>query len=123
MRGALFLVIGIALCLTGLSQIAVAQQGDNQEQNVTGSISGQVVDSDGSPLYGVKITLEGGRLAEPIEVETNGQDNFELKGLTPGQYKLTAELTGFITVMQEGIPVEAGKELVLTITMNPTESL
>ena len=124
MRGTLLFlgIVGIALFITGLPQIAIAQQGDHQKQNETGSISGQVVDRNGSLLYGVKVTLEGRALEEPIEEETNGLDNFEFEGLAPGYYQLTVALAGFITVNQEGIPVEPGKELVLEITMNPVRS-
>lgn len=124
MNGARFFLvaIGLAFFTTGLPQTAIAQQEDHQKQNETGSISGQVVDRDGSPLYGVKVILEGQALEEPLEVETNGVDDFEFEGLEPGHYKLTAERMGFITVKQEGIPVEPGRELMLTITMNPVET-
>jgi hypothetical protein len=124
MKGARFFLvaIGLVLFVAGLPQIAMAQLGDQQKQDETGSLSGQVVDRDGSLLHGVKVTLEGPSLEEPLEVETNGVDNFEFKELQPGHYTLTAECMGFITVKQEGIPVEAGRELMLVITMNPEET-
>jgi hypothetical protein len=124
MKGARFFLvaIGLTLFITGLPQIAMAQLSDQQKQDETGSLSGQVVDRDGSLLPGVKVTLEGPSLEEPLEVETNGVDDFLFEGLVPGHYKLTTERMGFITVKQEGIPVEAGRELMLVITMNPVET-
>lgn len=114
-------VVGFAVLIAGLPPIADAQQRETRGRQVTGGLSGQVVSPQGSPLFGVKITLEGQELEEPLEEETDGAGEFQFQELEPGDYELTAELVGFITVRQEGIPVGAGRELVLKITMNPVE--
>lgn len=88
----------------------------------TGTIVGRVLDIKGSPLFGVVLTLEGPSLDEPVRKESDGEGKFVFKKLEPGFYKITAELFGYLTVTQEGIPVEANREIEITIVMNAVET-
>jgi Ca-activated chloride channel homolog len=60
------------------------------------SIRGKVVDSGGGVIPGatIEITLNGARVASVV---TNEKGEFEVNGLGPGDYVVTASLTGFRT--------------------------
>jgi len=58
----------------------------------TGTIRGTVVDVKGQPADAVKITIEYKEgMTKKYEVKTNKRGEFIQIGLTPGQYKVTAE--------------------------------
>jgi|RifCSP16_2_1023846.scaffolds.fasta_scaffold101601_2 uncharacterized protein (DUF2141 family) len=89
------------------------------QESDMGSLSGTVQDANESPLGGVKVTVEGSSQTEPIVVETDKSGKFGIEELEAGLYKVTAELMGYATVTQEGIPIEAAHHYELEITMNP----
>ena len=58
----------------------------------TGTIRGTVVDVKGQPADAVKIPIEYKEgMTKKYEVKTNRKGEFVQIGLTPGQYKVTAE--------------------------------
>jgi hypothetical protein len=59
----------------------------------SGDVVGVVVDSTGSPLPGATVTLSGIGRAQTDTSDGNG--GFAFSGLVPGQYRLSASLTGF----------------------------
>lgn len=71
----------------------------------TGSIYGTVTDSDGNPLPGVTVTLEGPNFGRQ-SVVTDIDGSYRFPSLPPGRgYTLTFELDGFKTVVQKDIEV------------------
>ncbi len=80
---------------------AAAQTGD-------GNLRGYVKDESGAILPGVSVTATSSELLAPVASVTDGAGLYRLNNLPPGNYVITAELTGFSTVRREGILVRAG---------------
>ena len=67
----------------------------------TGSITGVVTAADtGNPLRGAEIRVTGGSQAplRPRGTVADGEGRYEITGLPPGQYTVTASKTGFAAV-------------------------
>ncbi|MCC6988585.1 MAG: carboxypeptidase regulatory-like domain-containing protein, partial [Acidobacteria bacterium] len=80
---------------------ALAQTGD-------GNRRGYVKDESGAVLPGVSVTATSSELIAPVSSVTDGAGLYRLNNLPPGNYVITAELTGFSIVRREGILVRAG---------------
>jgi tetratricopeptide (TPR) repeat protein len=82
-RRALILAIAL-LAAVAFSSPATAQS--------TGMVKGKVVDAQGQPVEGVKVTIEFKEgITRRHEVKTNKKGEFIQIGLPPGGYKVTAE--------------------------------
>jgi hypothetical protein len=58
----------------------------------TGMVKGKVVDAEGKPVDGAKITIEfAGGVSRKHETKTNKKGEYLQIGLAPGPYKLTAD--------------------------------
>lgn len=73
-------------------------------QRRTGTISGHVADRQGAVLPGARVKLQPGE----ITTTTDGQGEFTLIGLAPGDYTLTVSYVGFITFTQS-VKIIAGE--------------
>ena len=95
----------LAACLVLLPSVVRAQ----------GTIAGQISDSTGSILPGVTVEASSEVLIEGARsTVTDGQGRYQITALRPGTYKVTYSLTGFRTVLREGIELTAG----FTATVN-----
>jgi TonB-dependent receptor len=86
----------LVLC-AGLAQVALAQTGH-------GTISGRAVDKENAVLPGARVRLQPG----DISLATDGQGEFTIPGLAPGNYTLTISYVGFTTFSQQ-VKVTAGQ--------------
>ena len=85
---------------------------------LTGSINGKVVDTEGNPLPGVTVTVEGPALQGKMSFVTTETGSFRFPALPPGSdYQITFELSGFKTVIRKGLNVSVGKTTAVTIQM------
>jgi Carboxypeptidase regulatory-like domain len=87
-----------ALCLLALlflAPLAFAQ--------TTGSVSGVARDSSGAPLPGVLVSISGPQMPLGRTATTRSDGTFQFLNLTPGTYKLRAELQGLGAFQQEVI--------------------
>ena len=76
-------------------------------------IVGQVRDESGGVLPGVTVEAASPALIEKVRtVVTDDQGRYRIEGLRPGAYKLTFTLTGFGTLVRDG--VEAPSDIVVT---------
>ena len=73
-------------------------------QHSTGSISGRAVDRQGAILPGAQVKLQPG----DISAATDGQGQFNLIGLAPGEYTLTISYVGF-AIFTKQVQVTAGQ--------------
>ena len=78
-----------------------------QESSTTGSISGSVLDTNGSVVPGAAVKITG-PLGERTAT-TNDQGNFEVQGLVPGSYTVRVEKTGFKSGEVTNVTVLIGK--------------
>ncbi len=105
-----FLVFTSAILLIALfAGTAYAQTG--------GSLSGYVKDEQGAVLPGVTVTARSPDLIRPATDITDDRGFYRVVNLPPGEYELTAELTGFATVKREGILLRANANFAIDVTM------
>ncbi len=78
-----------------------------QETSTTGSISGSVLDANGSVVPGAAVKITG-PLGERTST-TNDEGNFEVQGLVPGSYSVRVEKSGFKSGEVTNITVLVGK--------------
>jgi len=74
----------------------------------TGDISGKVTDNTGAVVPGVNVTLTGPALPQPLTASTSETGTYQFPRIPIGGYDLKFELTGFKTVVRQGIRVEIG---------------
>src|SRR5579863_4399993 len=86
-------------------------------QQITGSITGSVVDSSGATVVGasVKLTNTGTAFAQTATTDQAG--NFQFLLLQPGTYVVEASSAGFKTFRRDGIIVEADRSLAVPVTL------
>ena len=93
-------------CLLGLgllSTSAVAQQ-------LTGTMSGIVKDSQGAVVPGVTVTATSDALlGGPRTVVTNEMGTYQFTTLPPGTFQLSFGLSGFVTLKREGVVVQVAQ--------------
>src|SRR3989442_14361502 len=73
------------------------------------AIGGTVTDATGSVLPGVTVEARSPALIEQVRtVFTDGAGRYQIVELRPGTYSVTFTLTGFNTVVREGIELTTG---------------
>jgi iron complex outermembrane receptor protein len=77
-------------------------------------VSGWVLDQTGAPLPGVTVTVRGAR-TWTAQTDTTGA--FELRELPPGDYSVTAGLTGFETATR-AVTLQPGSRLSLSLMLS-----
>ena len=83
-------------------------------QGTTGSINGTISDNTGAVLPGVTVTVSGPAIMGVQTGTTNEQGQYRFPSLPPGTFRVQYELSGFSTVVREGIAVNIG----FTATVN-----
>ena len=86
-------------------------------QDTTGSISGTVVDEQKAVLPGVTILV--------TQVETGAQrtqlsdehGRYRVLSLPPGPYRVTADLSGFRSIVRDQLTVAIGRDLLVDVEM------
>src|SRR6185369_6029855 len=86
-----------------------------QETSTTGSISGSVLDSNGSVVPGAAVKITG-PLGERTAT-TNDQGNFDVQGLVPGSYTVRVEKAGFKSGEVTNVTVLVGKSISTRIAL------
>jgi hypothetical protein len=91
-----------------------------QTQITTAGIEGVVVDASGGVLPGVMVEVRnvGTNLTRTLQTDMEGR--FTALQLPPGLYKVTFTLSGFATLVQDGVVVNIGQSLRLSPTMRPS---
>ena len=102
-------LLGLVL-LTALALPASAQ-------TPSGEISGTVVDSSGSVLPGVRVTLTNSGTNAIRLTQTNETGVYVFPAVPPGTYSLKVELEGFSTAQQTTINVQVGSANRFPFTM------
>jgi hypothetical protein len=93
-------VIAAALVLCAASATFARQQ--------TGEIFGRVTDSSGAVLPGATVSVQGASLIQPRIVVTSATGTYRIPELPIGAYRVSFELAGFRSVVQEDIRVTIG---------------
>jgi hypothetical protein len=77
-------------------------------QSQTGEIFGKATDASGAVLPGVTVTVTGPVLLQPLTAVTSDTGTYQFPRLEVGTYTVKFDLTGFKTVVNEGIRVTVG---------------
>lgn len=80
----------------------------------TGAVNGRVSDESGAALPGVTINLSSPSMQGTRTTVTGSDGSFRFPAIPPGEYRVSYELTGFATVVREGVRVGLG----FTATLN-----
>jgi hypothetical protein len=97
-----------------LALLVVLFQGTWALAGTSGSLTGQVVLNDGTPLAGANVTATSP--SESISTTTDATGHFGFVSLIPDTYSLTVSKDGFDTVSQAGLTVIADNSSSTTIT-------
>jgi hypothetical protein len=81
------------------------------------SLAGKVTDSTDAVLPGVTITALHVDSGNTFVAVTDASGEYRINALRPGVYTLTAELTGFTTVMRDRFELLVGQRAVLNLKM------
>jgi protocatechuate 3,4-dioxygenase beta subunit len=71
-------------------------------QSTAAMVSGTVVDEQKGALPGATITIRNLDSGQVRTTATDARGAFQIVGIPPGRYEVTAELTGFARVMHSG---------------------
>ena len=110
MRSPLLMVAALAAILLFGTPPALAQTG-------LGSLRGVVTDAQGGALPGVTVTATSPDMIGPQIDVTNERGEYRLINLSPGTFKVTAELPGFATFIREGILIRTGSTFQVNVQM------
>jgi len=110
-RVALLLVISMLL----VAGVALAQT------STSGAINGTVSQA-GTPLPGVTVEVRSNALQGARTEVTGANGTFRFNNLPPGDYNLTATLSGFNTVNQKNVAVGLNRTVTLEVSMSPQVS-
>lgn len=83
----------------------------------TGSISGEVRDSQSGVLPGVTVTASSPAQIGVLTTVTNDAGIYRFPSVPPGEYKLQFDLPGFQGVVREGVRITLGFNAQVNITM------
>ncbi len=107
---ALRLSLIVALLLAAIPGTATAQH------VTTGSISGQVLDADSSPLVDATVTSMSSQGTKITRTDAKGR--FLIPHLTPGTYDVAVRLNGYQSVEQSDVTVSLGQRIELHFTLD-----
>jgi len=96
----------LQFCLAVFALLALTCSAFAQVQN--GQITGTVTDPSGAAIANAKVTVTNMGTNLSISTTTNSSGNYTVKELPLGTYKVTAEASGFKTVANTDITVNAG---------------
>ncbi|HEX4348392.1 MAG TPA: carboxypeptidase regulatory-like domain-containing protein [Vicinamibacterales bacterium] len=74
-----------------------------------GNINGAVTDQQGGALPGATVVAQGVDFSK--ETTTTSDGAYHFLDLAPGSYKITASLSGFQTLVRDGVIVEIGRDI------------
>ena len=110
-RAPQLLALPLMLVWALMAAIPVAAQGTG------GAIIGTIKDAQGGVLPGVSLTVRNVETGVSRTVVTEGDGTYRFAGLPPGDYDLTAELSGFAPTTLKGLNLTINLEVRRDLTM------
>jgi hypothetical protein len=119
-RKCLCFIVGFGLLLPAafaLPQTTAAVQATAQSQSAAGSLRGQVTDPSGAAIANANVVLTAPAAdSTPIKTQSDGQGQYEFKGLSAGQYTLNVVAEGFALYENDNVII-ANQPLRLNVAM------
>ena len=97
----------LVFCLTSILATAASAQ-------TSGTLRGRITDPSGAVISGATVTATGPD-GKPVSAVTNHQGAYEIKGLAPGSYNVTATAKGFAVDQEAEVQIVAGQPQQLDI--------
>jgi hypothetical protein len=95
-------------------------------QDTTGTILGTITDASGGVLPGVSVTVKNTDTSQSRTIVTDDGGRYRVPLLAPGHYEVTAQISGFQTMVRSGITVTVGQQAVVDARLslgNVSESI
>jgi hypothetical protein len=87
-------------------------------QTTSGTVTGHIVDTQGLPLPGVTVTVEGRNLQRAVIGISSEHGDYVIPHLPPGTFEISFELSGFER-QQRVVNIAPTQRLPINITMGP----
>src|SRR3984957_16561122 len=110
-----FIRLLAAACLAFSAIISAQQLATN-----AGAINGEVTDTSGAAIPGVKVTISSPALQGEQVFTTNEQGNYRFPDVPIGLYRITYEASVFATVDRRQVNVTLGFTVTINTTMTPS---
>jgi len=81
----------------------------------TGMLKGKVVDAQGAPVDGAKVTISAKSVKNSREVKSNKKGEWVQIGLFPGEYSITAEKDGNKGTVETRVSIGENPELMIRV--------
>jgi hypothetical protein len=94
-----------------------ALAGPTYAQEFRGTFSGSVKDPQGAPIPRAKVVITEVATGNKSETLTSATGEYTVPFLKPGEYQITAEVSGFKKFVRNGLTLETGQHPVIDITM------
>jgi hypothetical protein len=99
--------------------LALLSASTAKAQTTTGSIYGTVTDSSGAVIPGATITVTNVETNAAVSAKTSGTGDYIFPVLNPGSFKVTAKMTGFNSVTETDLRLDANQNLNASFSMTP----
>jgi hypothetical protein len=104
------IVASVIFCAPALTRL--------QAQSFTASLQGNVKDASGAVVPGVTVLLENEATGVRQTGSSNESGHYYFTAV-PGSYKLTAEMTGFATVVRAGLVLQVQQQASVDLVLTP----
>lgn len=111
-----------AFVLMAAAVLFTAGNALGQAQANAADLSGTVVDPSGAVVAGATVTVRNAATGISRTVTTDGQGNYTIIGLPPGEYEVSAEAASFSKVVISGVRLTVGQAANLTIPLKIGEA-
>src|SRR4051812_38100333 len=95
-------------------------------QEYRGGVLGRVIDPTGAAVAGAKIRVSNVDTGVAVDTTTNAEGNYQAPFLLPGNYSVTAELSGFKTAERKDVRVPTSTQVRVDLALeigSSTESV
>jgi Carboxypeptidase regulatory-like domain len=107
--------LGVKKLCVVIALIVFSASGRAAAQDTTGSVTGRITDAQGLAVPGVTVTATGPQGMRIVI--TDGEGRFTVPFLTPGTYRVHAELQGFTPVDRPDVQVRLGQTVELALNL------
>jgi Carboxypeptidase regulatory-like domain/TonB dependent receptor len=111
MRSRQFILFFCAAVLTSLLIVRASAQ------TATGDITGRVLDANGAVVPNAKVTVRNAGTGQAREATTNGDGDYTVTQLSPGNYEVVVESAGFSKVLIKDVQLLVGTRQTLNVEL------
>ena len=87
-------------------------------QGFLGAISGRVTDQSGAAVAGAQVEVKSVATGQVSNVTTDADGRYQVLSLSPGEYRVTTEKTGFQRSVSQGLQLQVAETAELNITLS-----